>query len=97
MDRMLNFGVLGAGAIVPAALVNPARRRSDMRVVAVAARDGNRAQAFAAQHHIERSFGDYESLLADHADLPEEWFKDAVRHRWRHGVKLIPADWLDES
>lgn len=39
----------------------------------------------------------FQVIVCDHADLPEQWFKEAVRHRWRHGVKLIPADWLDEA
>jgi hypothetical protein len=33
-------------------------------------------------------------IVCDHANLPEEWFQDAVAHNWRNGVKLIPADWL---
>lgn len=37
----------------------------------------------------------FQVIVCDHADLPEQWFQDAVRHRWRGGVKLIPADWLD--
>ena len=39
----------------------------------------------------------FQVIVCDHADLPEDWFKDAVRHRWRDGVKLIPADWLDPA
>jgi hypothetical protein len=39
----------------------------------------------------------FQIIVCDHADLPEDWFKDAVRHRWRDGVKLIPADWLDPA
>ena len=39
----------------------------------------------------------FQVIVCDHADLPEQWFQDAVRHRWRRGVKLIPADWLDEA
>ncbi len=35
-------------------------------------------------------------IVCDHADQPEAWFREAVRHRWRGGVKLIPADWIDE-
>jgi hypothetical protein len=38
---------------------------------------------------------DIQVIVCDHADLPEPWFDRAVRQRWRHGVKLIPADWLD--
>ncbi|GAA2135363.1 DUF3732 domain-containing protein [Nocardioides koreensis] len=38
----------------------------------------------------------FQVIVCDHADLPEAWFQAAVRHRWRGGVKLIPADWLYE-
>jgi len=34
-------------------------------------------------------------IVCDHADLPEDWFQAAVRHRWRGGLKLIPADWIE--
>ena len=37
----------------------------------------------------------FQVIVCDHADLPEQWFQDAVRHRWRNGVKLIPADWIE--
>lgn len=37
----------------------------------------------------------FQVIVCDHADLPEQWFQDAVQHRWRGGTKLIPADWLD--
>ncbi|NKT14072.1 DUF3732 domain-containing protein [Rhodococcus hoagii] len=33
-------------------------------------------------------------IVCDHADLPELWFQQAVRERWRYGAKLIPAEWL---
>jgi hypothetical protein len=34
-------------------------------------------------------------IVSDHADLIDEaWFQDAVRHRWRGGVRLIPQEWL---
>jgi predicted dehydrogenase len=62
---MLRFGVLGAAGIVQTALINPVRRRPDVSVVAVAARDKNRAAAFARQHQIDNSCGTYESLIAD--------------------------------
>lgn len=39
----------------------------------------------------------FQVIVCDHADLPEEWFQRAVRHRWRSGVKLIPADWIAEA
>lgn len=37
-------------------------------------------------------------IVSDHADLTDEvWFQDAVRHRWREGVRLIPAEWLEDG
>ena len=39
----------------------------------------------------------FQVIVCDHADLPERWFQEAVRERWRHGVKLIPADWLKNA
>jgi hypothetical protein len=32
-------------------------------------------------------------IVSDHADLVDEaWFQDAVRHRWRGGIRLIPSE-----
>ncbi|WP_319446907.1 DUF3732 domain-containing protein [Mycobacterium sp. RTGN8] len=37
-------------------------------------------------------------IVSDHADLVDEaWFQDAVRHRWRGGVRLIPNEWLEDE
>ena len=33
-------------------------------------------------------------IVCDHANLPEQWFRDSVVHNWRDGRKLIPKDWL---
>lgn len=33
-------------------------------------------------------------IIMDHADLKEDWFREAVVERWRGGVKLIPPEWL---
>jgi hypothetical protein len=38
----------------------------------------------------------FQIIVCDHADLPEQWFQDAVRHKWRGGVKLIPSDWIED-
>lgn len=37
---------------------------------------------------------DFQVIVCDHADLPEQRFQDAVRCRWRGGEKLIPAGWF---
>lgn len=35
-------------------------------------------------------------IACDHANLPEQWFQDAVIANWRNGEKLIPQSWLGE-
>lgn len=62
---MLKVGILGAAAIAPVAIIDPARRRTDVTVAAVASRGIERARAFAAQHEIPTAYGSYEELLAD--------------------------------
>ncbi|WP_082943396.1 DUF3732 domain-containing protein [Kocuria sp. ICS0012] len=39
----------------------------------------------------------FQVIVCDHADLPEDWFADAVRYRWRHGEALVPTEWIDAS
>lgn len=60
----LRIGVLGAARITEVALVGPAHTTGD-RLVAVAARDRSRAEAFAARHGVERVVGSYAELIAD--------------------------------
>jgi predicted dehydrogenase len=60
----LRIGILGAARITPMALLAPARRTGVAQVVAVAARDGDRARAFAARHGIASVADGYEALLA---------------------------------
>jgi predicted dehydrogenase len=61
----LRIGILGAARIAPSALIKPAEANDEVVVAAVAARDGERAQAFAAKHHIARVHDSYEALIAD--------------------------------
>ena len=61
----IRFGVLGAAQITPAALIAPARAVDGVEVVAVAARDRSRAEAFAAEHSIGRVDDDYQALIDD--------------------------------
>mgnify|MGYP003643450148 FL=1 len=61
---MIRIGILGAAKIAPKALIQPARERTDCGVVAVAARDADRAQAYADEHGIPHVAGSYEALLA---------------------------------
>jgi predicted dehydrogenase len=61
----LRFGILGAARIAPWALLRPAARIPGAAVVAVAARDPRRAEAFAARHRVPRVHASYEALVAD--------------------------------
>ena len=61
----IRIGVLGAAAIVPMALTNPARSVPEAQILAVAARDPKRAEAFARKHHIPRVHQTYGDLLND--------------------------------
>jgi predicted dehydrogenase len=60
----LRIGLLGAARISELSLVGPARATGH-RLVAVAARDRSRAEAFAAEHGVERVLDSYADLLAD--------------------------------
>src|ERR1051325_3368251 len=61
----VRIGVLGAAAIVPEALTHPARNMPEAQIVAIAARDPKRAEAFARKHHIPRVHQTYSDLLDD--------------------------------
>jgi predicted dehydrogenase len=61
----LRIGTLGAARITPSALVKPARRVPEVEVVAVAARDRDRADRFARKHGIPNVHGSYAELIAD--------------------------------
>ncbi len=61
---MIRMGILGAAKIAPKALIVPATRRNDCEIVCVAARDGARARAYAAEHAIPEIAESYEALIA---------------------------------
>src|SRR6478735_6198500 len=63
-DRPVRWGILGAGRI--AATVGADIAASpDSEIVAVAARDGSRAAAFADALAIPTAYGNYDELMAD--------------------------------
>ena len=65
MNAPLRIGTLGAARITPQALVKPARKLDDVEVVAVAARDPERAGKYARRHGIPHVHRSYEELIAD--------------------------------
>jgi predicted dehydrogenase len=60
----LRVGILGAARIAELAIVKPAHA-TGTRLVTVAARDRRRAEAFAAEHGVERTTDSYGDVLAD--------------------------------
>ena len=60
----LRVGILGAARIAELAIVKPAHV-TGTRLVTVAARDPRRAEAFAAEHGVERATDSYAAVLAD--------------------------------
>lgn len=64
-DAPLRIGCLGAARIAPAAVIKPARSVTDVEVTAVAARDHERARAFATKHGVPKTHASYDALLAD--------------------------------
>jgi predicted dehydrogenase len=61
----LRIGCLGAAKIATAALIKPAAKHTEVVCAAVAARDPDRAKAFAQKHNIAKVHSSYEQLLAD--------------------------------
>lgn len=35
----------------------------------------------------------FQVIITEHADINENWYQDAIRERWRGGLKLVPEDW----
>ena len=61
----LRIGTLGAARITPKALILPAQLLPEVEVSAVAARDRERAKAFAKEHQIPKVYDNYQALLDD--------------------------------
>ena len=61
----LRFGILGAARIAPAALIRPAAKNEEVVIEAVAARDRDRATAYAKRHRIARVADSYQGLVSD--------------------------------
>ncbi|MGC9954633.1 MAG: Gfo/Idh/MocA family oxidoreductase [Rhizomicrobium sp.] len=62
--QIIRIGILGAARIAPKAVIGPARDNPEFQVVAVAARDKDRAKAFAAENGIPFVADSYSALIA---------------------------------
>ncbi|KAF9975638.1 hypothetical protein BGZ73_000653 [Actinomortierella ambigua] len=84
----LRIGILGAANIAPSALIKPARTLSSIVVVSVAARDHDKAKAYAAKWGIPTTHASYQEMIDDstidciYNPLPNglhfEWSKRAL-------------------
>ncbi|HEX7760243.1 MAG TPA: Gfo/Idh/MocA family oxidoreductase [Caulobacteraceae bacterium] len=68
MARPFRIGLLGASKIAPTAVITPARDNPDFAITVVAARNADRARAYAAEHGIPGVAADYAALVA-HPDV----------------------------
>jgi predicted dehydrogenase len=67
---MIRIGILGAARIAPRGIITPANETLGAEVVAIGARDLERARNFAAQHSIPAAVGSYAELVGrDDVDL----------------------------
>lgn len=79
----LRCGVLGAARITPKALIEPARATQAMVVTRVAARDRDRATAFASAHGIADVSDDYRAVIeADDIDVVYNPLPMALHAEW---------------
>lgn len=82
MTQALRIGLLGAARISPRALIAPAREQGH-QIIAIAARDVSRAEAFAESHQIEHVAPSYEALVArDDLDLIYNALPTAWHAQW---------------
>ena len=82
MDTV-RIGILGAARIAPSAVIKPAQNVGEATIGAVAARDRDRAQAFASKHGIPKVHDSYDALIAS-ADI------DAIYNPLPNGLH---AEW----
>ncbi|MEO0576308.1 MAG: Gfo/Idh/MocA family oxidoreductase [Pseudomonadota bacterium] len=80
---MLRIGLLGASKIAVPAVIAPASKMAGVTVVAVAARDLQKAKTYADTHSIAAVCADYEALLArDDVDLVYNGLPPSAHAPW---------------
>lgn len=79
----LRIGILGAAKIAPPVVINPSRDNPAFEVVAVGARDPERAKAYAAEHKIPNVAKDYDALVRrDDVDVVYNALPPSGHARW---------------
>ncbi|SCO86438.1 related to Oxidoreductase [Fusarium oxysporum] len=96
----IKFGILGAANIAANALIAPAKSHPDVEIHAVAARQKDKAKAYAKKHNIPHAFDSYQAILDDPsidavyiplvASLHYEWAIQAIA-KGKHVLLEKPA------
>ena len=93
----LRFGILGAARIAELAIVKPAHA-TGTRLVTVAARDRRRAEAFAAEHGVERVADSYAGVLTDpEVEVVYNPLPNALHGPWNLAAVEAGKDVLSEK
>ena len=80
---MTRIGLLGASRIAPYAIIEPARERNDVRVVAVAGRDPERTGRYATEWGIPSAASSYAGLVErSDVDLVYVGLPPALHREW---------------
>lgn len=94
----LRIGLLGASRIAVPAIIEPAAELDGVVVAAIAARDSDRAAAFAAEHGIDRVEADYAALVAsDSVDLVYNGLPPSGHMEWSIAAMANGKDVLCEK
>jgi predicted dehydrogenase len=85
VNRAIRMGILGAGRIARAALIQPASHSQNVTVACIASRSSDRGKAFAASHGIPHVFASYDALLDDRSiDAVYVALPPALHPVWTH-------------
>lgn len=86
----LKIGILGAARIAPQAVIEPSRPIDGIAITTVAARDKQRAEAFAAEHGIPHVADDYEAVIGA-ADVDVVYNPLPMSHHAEWSIKAMRA------
>lgn len=87
MGRIIKWGILGCGGIANKFAAD-LKRVDDAILVAVGSRSEEKATIFAAKHGIEKSYGTYESLVAD-PDIDVIYIASPHSHHHEHTLLCL--------
>ena len=92
MRDRIRWGILSTAKITDTAFIPSLRQTQRGELVAVASRDGARAQEFANRHNIPQTFGSYDEMLASETiDAVYIPLPNSMHAEWTAKAAAIPA------